>query len=296
MLPSYAPGGPNRNRLVCLSYPYTRQENAFGGGQDVAFMHALSQPIGSIRVSLEGLRTVLGRMTAVMPVDARVRLVRIAGVRHGDAAGDLASVDELAALSGLPDILYDLSVSVVASAQRTPERADYRVQLVSDDQGLNLQVFSTDAVWTHGAIVLLRSELAEFKAETPAECPSPGASRRPWKPLLAGALSGAAIASAYYRSAWAGAALAGLGAFLWYLIDLIFAVTTPAAESRETPNLHVVIRDVATFAPARRTTAFAVPAVRFVVVLAAVAFVVAVMMLFFPHQIPASTAPHAARR
>ena len=258
-------------------------------------MHALSQPLGSIRVSLDGLRTILERMSAVMPADARVRLVRIAGVRHDDAAGDLASVDELAALSRLPDTLYDLSVSVVATAERSPEGAQYRAQLVSDERGLNLQIFSTDAVWAHGAIELLRSDLAGFAAEPAAERPAPAALQRAWKPLLAGALGGAAFASAYYRSAWAGAALAGLGAFLWYLIDLIFAVATPVPESRETPNLHVVIREVATFVPARRPNVLALPAVRFVVVLAAVALVAAVMVRFFPHQAP-SPAPATSQR
>jgi hypothetical protein len=262
-------------------------------------MHALSRSLRTIRVSPDGLRALLERVAAAVPSDARVRLLRIGGVRQNNVAVELASVDELTALPRLPDVLYDLSLGIVAAADRGTKRIEYRLQLVSDASGLSLQVFSDDAPWAHGALQLLGDELAEFEVEpSVAEAP-PGPLARLWKPLLAGALAGAAIATAYYRDAWAGAALAGLGAALWYLIDLIFAVAAPPPTGpRELPNLAVVVRDVAAFAPERRRTGIVLQAVKAVAALVAVAVVAGLMLRFFPHQAPAShaSARHERRR
>jgi hypothetical protein len=247
-------------------------------------MHALRRSLGTLRVTLAELRALLERMTALVPADARVRLVRIAGVREGNAMLELASVAELEARPRLPDVLYDLSVSVVATADRPAAGSlEYRMQLVSEPAGLTLQVFSDDAIWAQGALTVLATELEAHDA-LESSASQPGWFARTWKPFAAGALLGAAGASAYYRDVRAGAALAALGAALWYLIDLLFAVATPQCESREVPNLQVVVREVASFErPPRRGLLLLL---QILAGCAAIAIVIAVMAHFFPNHLP----------
>jgi len=246
---------------------------------------ALTRSLGTIRVSLDELRAILALVTDVVPPDARVRLIRIAGVRQANKPLELASVDDLTALPGLPDVLYDLSVSVVATAERPPAGGiEYRVQLVSDAKGLGLQVFSDDVVWAHGALHVLGRSLADFEAAEPKPARS-NIFMRMWKPFVAGALAGAAVATAYYHDLRAGGVLAVVGAVLWYLIDLTFAVATPQRETRDVPNLQVVVRDVATFAP-QRPRLDLLPAIKAIVAVAAIAAVAVAMVRFFPHQSP----------
>lgn len=247
-------------------------------------MHALRRSLGTLRVTLDELRALLERITAVVPADARVRLVRIAGVRHGNEPLELSSVDEVAALPRLPDVLYDLSVSVVATANRPSAGSlEYRIQLVSEPTGLSLQLFGDDAIWTQGALDVLAADLDAYAAGEAAS-PPPSWFARTWKPFALGALLGAAIATAYYRALLAGAVLAALGAVLWYLIDLLFAVATPQPETREVPNLQVVVRDVASFERSPRRGLL--PLLEIVAGCATIAVVVAVMLHFFPNHIP----------
>ena len=258
-------------------------------------MHALRRPLGTLRVTLGELRALLDRITAVVPGDARVRLVRIAGVRQGNEPLELASVDEVAALPRLPDVLYDLSVSVVATADRPPAGSlEYRIQLVSEPTGLALQVFGDDAIWTQGALDVLTADLNAYAADE-AAAPPPSWFARTWKPFAAGALLGAAGATAYYRDPLAGAVLAALGALLWYVIDLLFAVATPQRENREVPNLQVVVRDVASFAPNRTRQAAVLATLKVVAGIAAVAGVAAAMAVFFPRRPPPVSAPKTSR-